>query len=173
MGPCKVTRKESQAQGHGRSLSIVVTFIGVKEMLHPWGCRGWAGSISNCPDVLANPPVYLGTSWLSFKLSNTFPGVLQECTRPSPYPVSFLDLLGFGALILSKHFHGFSQSRVLPFIVTTLSSAAHGSKFCFVICILCVHLVEGPPLCTIMVSMHMPSKPYLPLPRPTLYYSPT
>lgn len=118
MGPCKVTRKESQAQGHGRSLSIVVTFIGVKEMLHPWGCRGWAGSISNCPDVLANPPVYLGTSWLSFKLSNTFPGVLQECTRPSPYPVSFLDLLGFGALILSKHFHGFSQSRVLPFIVT-------------------------------------------------------
>lgn len=78
----------------------------------------------------------LGRDTLSFKLSNLFHNSLQVYAEPSPYPISFLDILGFFTLILSDHFPRFSQARFLPFIVTILASPAHNSAgefspYCF------------------------------------------
>lgn len=107
MGPCKVTGKEFQGHKHGRSLNLVVRFIRMKEMLHLWRCRGWAGSISNCPDVLPNPPVYsrfweqagclsnCPTYFLGFSRSVLGPPLIQFLSGifwgmvPLSYPIIF------------------------------------------------------------------------------------
>lgn len=89
--------------------------------MHPQGGRERSGSVSGCSEVLANPPyIFLvsGTSRLSFKLCNLFPGFLPGCAVPSSYVITFLDLLGFHALILSYPFPRLSQARLLHFMVS-------------------------------------------------------
>ena len=81
----------------------------------------------------------LGESRLSFKISSLFPGSSCGCAGASPYPIPFMHLPGFRALILSDLFF----QIFLPIMVPTM----HASKFCFIIwLLLCMRQQRNFPL---------------------------
>lgn len=68
-----------------------------------------------------------GETRLFFKLNSLLPNHLWACAGPSPYPVTFMDLLGSHALTLSNSFARWSQARFLPSMVTILASPVSAS----------------------------------------------
>ena len=78
--------------------------LGLREIIHSWGCRGWAGSNSNALKLSLIPHIF---SWflvmimVPFRLSN---------------PTSWLSL-GSVPSIQSGYFSSFSQARLRPFVL--------------------------------------------------------
>lgn len=125
-----VMSKEVQGHMHGRSLSIVEKFIGVKRNICRRGWKEWAGSSSSCPKVLANSSSWFQeqscclsnspTSLLILPVvvlgpppTNPFPG---SSVVPGPYPIwSF------------PHFCRLDSS---PLWSPFLPPSVHASKFC-------------------------------------------
>ena len=56
---------------------------GRREIIHPWGCRGWEGSNSNFLEILLSCILLVsGTSRLVFKLSHLLPNSSQLLLGP-------------------------------------------------------------------------------------------
>lgn len=116
----------------GRSLSVVVRFIGVKGNSTPLGCRRWAVSRSHYYDLILDDPSYvyflgLGNEHYCFQIiqptSWDFPGHVLDSTLYCPLPWTFQGSLASSYLIFPHIFSG----QTLPLDVTISVSTDHAS----------------------------------------------
>lgn len=98
----------------------------------------------------------------------TFLNSLWACAGSSLYPILFLDLPGFCALILSGlfFFPDFPRPDFSP-LCSHFGSYCHASKFQFIVrFLLHMHLVKRPPLCHLVHANQQRNFPYYFYPSP-------
>lgn len=149
---CSASRKKFQRAHAWRSLNVVVRFLlGWREIIHPRGYRGWAGSSSNFLETSDNPPCFflvlhneqgvpqtiqptsrflLGSHW-ALPLTNPFPGP----TRVS-CPLS--------NLILSPDFSRLGSASLYHLLAFSSHASSRSSSPvpCWLLRILLCHLVS-------------------------------
>lgn len=122
-------------------------------------------------------PCYTSTQFLGFRNKQAvfqtiqlFPGFSLGCAGPSPYPVTFLNPLGFHTFMLSNPLSKIYQASLLPFMVTSLAPTGHASNFIILHC--ACSQQKDLLLCYLGFYLHVYSKGISPLLFNLLPYNP-